>query len=162
MRSTSNNISIASYGRGLYFFFYSFLRKGEGCSVAHYLQYNMIQLPEGEKSQPIVQGLYMDWTLRSEFSCLKNVTPPLSPWHGFIWKLCIWNLVSEGRSKSLLRSDINEGHLCCVLKKEFFCLVEQDFLLFFEEWICYSYKESCKSNWSTAGLQQLRILHIFL
>lgn len=33
----------------------------------------------GKRSQPIVQGLCMDWTLRSKFLCLKNVTPPLFP-----------------------------------------------------------------------------------
>lgn len=162
----SNNITIASYRTGLYFSFFSFLRKGEVCTVAHYLQCNMIQLPEGEKSQPIVQGLYMDWTLRTKFPCLKNVTPPpLSLWHSFIWKLYIWNLVLEGRWKSLLRSDTNEGHLCCILKRNFSAFWSQIFYYFFfflKNGFVTVIKKSYKNDWSTAGLHQLRILHIFL
>lgn len=125
---------------------------GRGRATLHHIIYSArwFNCQRGKRSQPIVRGLYMDWTLRSKFSCLKNVTPTLSLWHSFIWEFYTWNLASKGRPKSPLRSDTNEGHLCCTLKKEFCCLMELDFLLIFKERICYSCKEGCKRySWVT-------------
>lgn len=159
----SNNITIASYRTGLYFSFFSFLRKGEVCTVAHYLQCNMIQLPEGEKSQPIVQGLYMDWTLRSKFPWLKNVTPPSFPLAQL--HLEALHLKPGFRRQMKIPAQVRYKWRPSLLhpKEEFFCLLESDFLLFFlKNGFVTVIKKSYKSDWSTTGLHQLRILHIFL
>lgn len=97
---------------------------GRGRATLQHIIYSTtwFNCQRGKRSQPIVQGLYMDWTLGSKFPCLKNVNPALSLWHSCIWKFYTWNLASKGRPKSPLRSDTNEGHLFCTLKKEFAAL----------------------------------------